>query len=604
MHSTPTTTPTSFESFNARNLSPIQVAKSFIPPTQFEELIQRQHSIVIGPRGSGKTTLLKMLQPTALATWSHREAERIKSSIDFTAVFIATDVSWGAQLDAMGTNKIPKDIREKLGRAAFVTHVLISFIETVKNCAALDELRSGSLSRLSIDLNKNIEAQFVKLVSENWELSPALPSLQGLIFSLRNRLSDIAKFALKEADTEPEAIQEITRNTSYLHLSFIESLIFGIEVLGSLTDDEHRRWAFLFDELEIAPRQIRRILFRSLRSADQRLLFKLSISPYSEDIELLENSTSAMSYHDYQKIELWYPRKESAVNFCNELFSSILKSSGVNDKSAADVFGYSEFEPEDSDAIGYSPDSKNGRKFLSLYEKDDTFQIYINKHNIDIKNLHKLYDTRRASTIRKVTSIVTVREAYKGKSRKNPDVYAGAKSIFAIVEGNPRWFIGLTTQLVREYTKQNVTVDRAIQAKSILSASNRFRAQLRTIPYKTNTIIHPKGLLGLLDPIGSSFRRIIIDDEFEPEPPLSFIVDSSTSEDIIDALGKALNAGAIIYVPQPDDDPILTSLKGKRFRLSYMLAPHYKLPLLLGSHISLRRIITPFNQQELFSSHG
>src|SRR5205085_8870489 len=74
-------------------------------------------------------------------------------------------------------------------------------------------------------------------------------------------------------------------------------------------------------------------------------------------------------------------------------------------------------------------------------------------------------------------------------------------------------------------------------------------------------------------------------------PPLSFIVDTDTNDDLVDALGRALNAGAIVFVNEKGEDLLLSSLKGKRFRLSYILAPHYTLPLMLGKARSLDSIL-------------
>src|ERR1700722_5718334 len=94
--------PTIFESFNARALTPDQVAATFVPSRQFQDLCKRCHTIVLGPRGSGKTTLLKMLEPAALEAWRHPFADEIASRIDFTGIFVATDISWSQQLSALG----------------------------------------------------------------------------------------------------------------------------------------------------------------------------------------------------------------------------------------------------------------------------------------------------------------------------------------------------------------------------------------------------------------------------------------------------------------------------------------------------------------------
>src|SRR3954470_15580022 len=98
--------PSIFESFNARALEPDQVARTFVPSQHYRTLTKRSHSIIIGPRGSGKTTLLKMLQQPALEAWNHPHADEYRSIIDFTGVFIATDVSWGRQVQSLGYGKL------------------------------------------------------------------------------------------------------------------------------------------------------------------------------------------------------------------------------------------------------------------------------------------------------------------------------------------------------------------------------------------------------------------------------------------------------------------------------------------------------------------
>lgn len=46
-----------------------------------------------------------------------------------------------------------------------------------------------------------------------------------------------------------------------------------------------------------------------------------------------------------------------------------------------------------------------------------------------------------------------------------------------------------------------------------------------------------------------------------------------------------------MYVPDDDGQLILMSLKGKRFRLSYLLAPLYGFPIRLGKDVALSVIL-------------
>src|SRR5689334_745073 len=120
--------PTIFESFNARALSPGQVAATFVPSRQFEQLRRRCHTVILGPRGSGKTTLLKMLQIPALESWAHPEAAQVTAQVDFTGVFVATDISWSEQLSALGHGKLEPATQTLLANASFTTHVLRSVV--------------------------------------------------------------------------------------------------------------------------------------------------------------------------------------------------------------------------------------------------------------------------------------------------------------------------------------------------------------------------------------------------------------------------------------------------------------------------------------------
>ena len=225
--------------------------------------------------------------------------------------------------------------------------------------------------------------------------------------------------------------------------------------------------------------------------------------------------------------------------------------------------------------------------------------------------MHELPSAERASIIRKVTSIVMVREAYRseaqvigsgqrlGRSRKNANIYYGVDALLAIVEGNPRWLIGLVGPLIRRYKEDSQRIPRAVQAIAISTAASRFRALLRTIPFvpdgpspSRHKQSASRGLLTLLDALGTRFRRHIIIDDFSPDPVLSFTVDANTSEGRLLALGRALNAGAVILVPDSGAEAIASSIRGKRFRLSYMLATSYDLPLLLGREGSLQRLLT------------
>lgn len=605
-HSLPV--PSIFESFNARALEPHQVAKTFVPSQHYRTLAKRAHTIIVGPRGSGKTTLLKMLQQPALEAWTHPDAESFRQSIDFTGVFVATDVSWGAQLSALGQGQLDEESHRVLGIAAFTTHVLRALVIAMQNRVhgLPDSAIAGPHRRVALPPEK--EVRMVKHMAESLYLKPALLTLLAMKQSLTRRMADIHTFANKEIVLGLSERKERVAALSYAHLHFLTSLSVCTEAFEDESGVAPDRWALLFDELELAPRWIREELFRSLRSADSRFLFKLSMSPYNDDTAGLDQSMAATPGNDYDEIPLWYAHKEDGAPFCHVLWESMLKERQLPNAPPEEVLGRSEFETLTDEWVdagtAYSPGSRLQKRVARAAQHDPSFAEYLREKDIDVNDLHNLEGDTRAADIRKVAPLLVVRESFRSvsktsehesrqitRSRKNPKIYAGASSLFAIVEGNPRWFIGIVGRLLESLRARHVAPAR--QAKEVAATSDRFAAMLRTIPCPVSLGRRTTdSILGVLDRVGHFiFGRVVLDD-FTSDPAGSFTVDAHISEDVLVCLGRALNAGALVYVPDEMSGVIVQSLRGKRFRLSYLLAPRYHIPLRLGRDVSLSFILS------------
>jgi hypothetical protein len=139
-----------------------------------------------------------MLQLPALAAWNHPEAERYRSAIDFTGIFVPADVSWGAQLSALGNNKLSPKVVELLGLSAFTSHVLIALIEAMRDCTAERQVVVSSLAEKYVSLTKADEVELCQQIAANWQLSPVLPTFYGVKLALRERLSEIAQISRLE----------------------------------------------------------------------------------------------------------------------------------------------------------------------------------------------------------------------------------------------------------------------------------------------------------------------------------------------------------------------------------------------------------------------
>jgi hypothetical protein len=601
--------PSIFDAFNARALNPFQVAETFVPPSHYSSLVQPVHSVIVGPRGSGKTTLLKMLQSPALEAWRHRDAAFYRAHINYTGVFVPTDIGWSEQIKALG--------EPILGVAAFTTQVLRALVDAVEyRTHAPDD--QTLIPHRRVVLNREQEVMLVKEVSRLWQLKVALPSLLSLKYALTARLAQIKELSNREKDLGSDGRKARLSKHKYLYFHFIDSALILVEIFNDLVKESDAKWGLLFDELELAPRGIREDLVRSLRSRDSRLLFKLSISPYGEDLDVLQDDpTAPKPGEDYDEIPLWYAQKEDGYEFCNALFKAMLSQNNLGTADPSIIFGKAEFEPSGSTGqfrSAYHPGSRFQKRFLRMAEKDSSFRDYLKMKEVDPRALHLLNEDERAALVRKITPIVTAREAFRSsdlladgslsyhvRSRKNPALYRGAKSLFAIVEGNPRWFIAIIGNLLEHYTPNARPISPAKQGSEVLKAANRFRAFLKTIPCPAIKIgQRPRGVLSIIDVMGNYIFDDVVRSKFNADPVGSFTVDSHVSKELIDSLGRALNAGAIVYVPDEESHSLLGSLRGKRFRLSYLLAPHFGIPIRLGRSISLTAVLKTEKQPSLF----
>jgi hypothetical protein len=223
---------------------------------------------------------------------------------------------------------------------------------------------------------------------------------------------------------------------------------------------------------------------------------------------------------------------------------------------------------------------------------------------LDVDTLDKLPERIRAAKVRKIYPLVYLRTEFRTDaesmgaarqiraSRKSIKAYHGASDLLDISEGNPRWIVGIAKMLIDESRDAQLPLKPFKQASIIEGTIHRFRARLKTIsvgPSRINGRL--ANLLTLVDAIGDYLGDSFVEGDFTSQPYLCFTVDSHISDDLANGIGRAINAGAIVYVPEKDAHALLHNVRGKRFRLSYLLAPYFRLPLRLGESVSLTRIL-------------
>jgi hypothetical protein len=596
-----------FNAFNAKYLPPEAIAATFIPPPQFDVLLRSGHTMLVGPRGTGKTTLLKMLLPRALTAWRHERADEVRRRVDFTSVLIPTDLTWRGQLDASLTPEDDRAVSE-VGILAFTTHVLravaLAGHERIHGPFDGQPFKQAAIS-------PHDEARLAKAVGQAWRLDVPTESLRDLEMAMTDRMTSIGIW-LQEAREASSYGESTPRRPDIPHLEYGSAARSLIERFNAEAAEDGARWALMFDELELAPSTVIQLLLRAMRGADELLLYKVSLAPYSDHGMQLRNALAASVSNDYQVEHLTHPHKEDGYRFARALLAARL---GVEEAELDDsaVLGSSPFDTQADAWIesgsAYATDSPKLKRFRDAAKADPTFAAWLAQQNVDLVS-PDLDPNRRAATLRKVTSVTLLRRefrtsdvqrkdyrhnrAQRGRdARTVPALYAGATSLYAMIEGNPRWFMNLIGPLADAYHHDGRKVDPAEQARAIARAGRRFRAVLKALPLPpTQLSRRPMGALPVLDAIGEYFYRRSVLEDFTADPPGSFVVDSDITDDIHFELTVALNAGAIIYMPEGDEEggPI-DDLRGLRFRLSYLLAPLYRIGLTTGRPVRLGAIL-------------
>ncbi len=622
--------PSIFETYNARHLSPESVAETFVPPDQiFDRLATLNNHIVVGPRGSGKTTLLKMLTLPALLSWSVEDTPDVLPKVDFIGIFVAADRAWRSQI---GAARGVESSGVTVGSIAFTTHVLNSLVRTID---AMSMFGTGNRAALSMEpkpLEDKQESDFAKLVAEQWQLNLTLHNLDGLKLSLRARLAHLKSLIpLARRSADPEGL--LIERAPYATLDYRENLKYAVETFEILTKNAGLKWALLFDEFELAPDEIQHDVLSYLRGEEKgSLVYKLALAPFNQNFMKAISESDSSKKNDYEVIDLWYPRKNEARSFSERLFFKNLKERGLPLEEPETALGRSEFDFREKDEDSpYSEDGQVFRAVQQLRKIDPSFDAFLKKREIDLRDWDSMDENDRAQ-IRKWRSIVVIRNYFRSKTQRVPSgrtierasrkvhtIYTGAPTLLALCEGNPRTLIGLLSPLLRQLqierqSSRKRTVDKNLQARQVKESVSAFRALLKTISQDQATDRGGRSLLRLLDEVGEYFHDECVRGPFQPQPHMSFTVPSNADDGLQEIIGRALNMGAIIYVPDQDADPILTSIKGKRFRLCYLLAAYYKLPIMINTPVSLKTLLEKYSrgarnapglgQVDLFEEYG
>lgn len=594
------------DSFNARQLSPIDVARDFVAPSQFYQLLGLNHCVLIGPRGSGKTTLLKMLQPDSSLAYSKNTREPDSPKVDFIGVFVPADVRWAKQLSAHVAGIECEETKKWLYELAFGTSAFLALLDTIETCIDISKNSDSNHEKFRLILERQNEVTLALRLAELWSTPINVPSLSELKHKLRMRQTRFPTWASQLKNGL--SLHQLSMEDPYLALGWLDGIVTAIETVNEFIGKQSQRWALLLDELEIVPASLLQSIVSCLRSTSSQLIFKLALSPSASGIFSRIQEDEPTQGNDFKILNLWYNERDDLRSFATRLLCQALKHRGldITDLTLPLKLGKSSIFEEDSgdDSVDFSDVkisegnlSKEKRQalFLELAKKDESFVDFLKKAEIDVANLNLSDKKKQGPLIRKITPLVQFRNRAIKSWKKDKTVlrsgkiahepYFGFPNILDITEGNPRWILNLADLLDGERLTKNLHIfSQSVQSAAITAMHKRFAAMLKIYPIHANKKDGITTLYEFLDTLAGSIRKRLYFDAFSPDPAQSFEIDSSAAREYGIFLETAIHLGALVIMnPESPkrllDSPESIGLIGSRVRLCYRLAPEFFLPL-------------------------
>jgi energy-coupling factor transporter ATP-binding protein EcfA2 len=598
------------DTFNARHKSADEVARDFIPPPQFKQLLGANNCILVGPRGSGKTTLLKMLQVTALRNWNEHVGGEI-DTIPFVGIFVAADVRWAKQLELITKNITNQSIRSIIHEASFSNFVSLALIESLEKSIRLRIIRCADEKDESF--SRSSEAELSRKLAEIWKTQPT-PSLGSLKHALRVQQSEIPRICSEFFSSIDQ--QAVKDRHVFLGLSWLSSFTFAIETINDHFGCEAQKWALLVDELEIIPPDLLELILTPLRSVSGNILFKYAISPTGVSSDALSNRSESdpSQGNDFAVLRLSNAGKEDTRNFATKLLLQSLISKGLvpNDGDLASALGVSGTD-EQSSGRGRKSEGETGRvsldqrkkMFTELAEKDESFRRYLAVKKINISALSTSDKSASGTLVRKITPLVYLRnhvlkswnssDAEK-RSKQGSQPYQKFPNILDLAEGNPRWILNLADDLGNAALIKNTNVKaQGVQSAAIAAFKDRFISMLRVYPVGSGSDISKGTPYDLLEKLGNYLREKLFFNEFSPDPALSFTIDSASAQNFGDIVSICIHLGALVFVDSGSKDsafiPGATGLEDREVRICNRLAPEFYLPLRIGRTVKMNTVL-------------
>ena len=605
---------TLFENYNARFSDLKTVGSTFVlREREFVEICGVGNTLILGPRGSGKTTLLKMMKIGAQIASKFPENYETLKSINYRPVYLQAD----RLFEALTKGIVPNERKfspalASLSRSLTAIRTRFAFLDTLSEIVDPRTQATPVVSHQYVEMSRAQEVELCKLLCRAWIIRDDVINLKELRASLSGQIERIN--VVLDASMRLPGNNDTQNAVSSLISDPISSAIAFIDSFESVFPNKMRQWALCVDELEIMPDDLQQYFYLNLRSTDHRLILKIATSPFTAAFSVFD-SGSPMDNNDYISVNLSDAKKKDSIKFTRRLVAEIVRRDGFSGSvNAKTILGKSPVTEENFNQAGrdgpYSaPRGAHYQRFKRLAEIDEGFREYLLRTEVNIEKLDTLEEASRAAKARQAIWQVALRLEYganqafrsstEGRKRRNPRkklsaIYAGADSMLAMCEGNPRITIGLFRTILREFRSNGEKkVSLSAQSAVLETTIAKYLSLLSAIPIRMGSHDNRNAsVVTLLEKIGDVFGKANLVGNFSPESMSTLIVSEDLPADLVEALGAAINQGAFVMIEDKYRRRTYGRLQGARLRLSYLLCPRYRLPLTYGRSTSLKGIVS------------
>jgi hypothetical protein len=523
--------------------------------TDFPKLLEPGHTFLHGPRGSGKSMMLRHLEPDVQYVNGIKELKRL----DYYAVHIPVRLS---------NFNLPEFGRLDDNALYLIAEHLMIMQICHKLFASLDK----NHTLYKVDNNQEV----IAICYETFERLFVASGLRNieLLHKSKSFLKDLSQQFEDEILFVTNYLRRLSLapNASYTGAlcSYLDFLLPIVKTIKKLSYMPQKPFFLLLDDADNLDVRMQRVLnswvsSRSIQDVSLKISTQMRYQTYRTVSNLLIESP-----HDYNEINIstFYTSSRRSKDFYYDRIKQIVKRRLERASIKADVEDFFPRKEEQQAKIrtiarDYTNANKQG-KGKSTRPGDDATRYAIPEYMRRIKNNSNTYS------------------------------YAGFDSLVDISSGIIRFFLDPASQMYATVVAQGKAINKPksipveIQDSVIYRWSEEFATNdisKLSDSISDNSIDVSQKLANLVDALGKTFRKKLLDPKSSEQRVLAIMVPRELPRDLKDVLRLGVQLGYFHQATIADKEGL-----GRRplYLLSRRLAPHFKLdPTGWAAHLSV-----------------